>query len=210
MTEPAAETPPRPPAIINAVIRDASIGLDAGASSLVLEVVLDVSEKISAMRYAVTGLYTLEPLKTRQDNGNLAGHSIFRLLQVSGATRLAEAVGRTVRLRVRGNDILAIGHPVREVWWAPVAEGQQIEARGAVKMLEAAEAERALQEIADELGEDDGAPIMDGMATMDGAPAERELTVSDLWTPPSYLDERARLMTEEDAALFRAAEELPS
>mgnify|MGYP001568134160 CR=1 FL=1 len=47
------------------------------------------------------------------------GYIVERLLAVLGVEDIKEATGRVVRVRRENRAIVAIGHPVRDVWFEP-------------------------------------------------------------------------------------------
>lgn len=53
---------------------------------------------------------------------NYAGHFIYRVLEVAGATDWAKLPGRTVRVRAEHSKVHAIGHIVKDDWFDPASE----------------------------------------------------------------------------------------
>lgn len=154
----------------NAIVADIRVGLDE-AGRLIGALVMQNSKGLVTLGPHV--LYAFQPLAERQDTGNVAGHWLYRLMQVTGSPGLAAGVGRTVRILHDGSSILAIGHSVKDDWFRPADEFAAIAERSGVRMAE--EVERLHMDIrcavaaADAHAPADGEPIMDVMQVTDEA-----------------------------------------
>lgn len=66
---------------------------------------------------------------------NLAGHFIYRVLKVAGVTEWAHLAGRSIRVRASHSGIEAIGHIIKDDWFFPRQEFEDLQAefeKGAV------------------------------------------------------------------------------
>lgn len=60
-----------------------------------------------------------------------AGHFIYRCLQIAGVDDWSKLPGRTIRARIDGGRVCAIGHIVRDEWFEPGADFKAGRATGA-------------------------------------------------------------------------------
>jgi hypothetical protein len=141
----------------NAIVADVRLGLDEGGRLVGALVMRNGTGQVLLGPHT---LYAFQPLADRKDSGNIAGHWVYRVLQVTGAVGLPSAIGRTVRILHDGTRILAIGHSVADDWFRPEEEFTAITARSAIAPAHTR---------ADEAEIEDGAPIMDSMRIVDEA-----------------------------------------
>lgn len=67
------------------------------------------------------GGYVLYLPKSFQNHklNSVAGHFIFRVMEVAGVTRWQDLKGRTIRVKAEHSKVHAIGHIVKEDWFCP-------------------------------------------------------------------------------------------
>jgi hypothetical protein len=68
------------------------------------------------------GGYTLYLPKSYQHHtikGDFAGHFIFRSMQIAGVEKWEDMKGKSIRTKISGGLIIAIGHIVKDDWFNP-------------------------------------------------------------------------------------------
>ena len=68
------------------------------------------------------GGYSLYLPKGGLDAKNVAGHFIWRVLEIAGVKEWDNLVGKTIRVRATNNKVLSIGHIVKDKWFTPSEE----------------------------------------------------------------------------------------
>ena len=103
------------PEIKNAVIESASLGFgDRGF----LDAWLNLSYGGSGQGF---GGYTLYLPKSFDHHKleSVAGHFLFRIMEVAGVESWDKLKGRTIRVRANHTGVEAIGHIVKDDWFCP-------------------------------------------------------------------------------------------
>lgn len=107
----------------NAIIEDAI--LDIGDRGLLTGwIYLDYGG--SSQGFGGMGLYLPKSFTHHKDPGNFAGCWIFRVLQIAGVDRWDKLKGRTIRAKCGHSQIHAIGHIVKDDWFNPSKEFDEI------------------------------------------------------------------------------------
>lgn len=101
--------------IKNAVIKSARI--DMGDRGL-LTAWLDLDYGGSGQGFGGYALY-LPKSFTHHQLESVAGHFLFRVMEVAGVERWDQLPGKTIRVRGTWTDIDAIGHIVKDDWFCP-------------------------------------------------------------------------------------------
>jgi hypothetical protein len=73
-------------------------------------------------------LYAPKGWAAHNDGGNFAGHFVYRCLEIAGANDWADLVGKTIRVRADMGGVHSIGHIVRNDWFDPAAEFEELKA----------------------------------------------------------------------------------
>ena len=76
------------------------------------------------------GGYALYPPKSWTHHNILshAGHFIFRVMEVAGATKWEDLKGKTVRVKHDWDGVEAIGHIVKDDWFCPSEDFKKADA----------------------------------------------------------------------------------
>lgn len=101
--------------IKNAVIKSARI--DMGDRGL-LTAWLDLDYGGSGQGFGGYALY-LPKSFTHHQLESVAGHFLFRVMEVAGVERWDRLPGKTVRVRAHHSAVEAIGHIVKDDWFCP-------------------------------------------------------------------------------------------
>jgi len=72
------------------------------------------------------GGYILYSPKRVHQQGNYAGHFIWRVLEVAGVTSWGKLEGKTIRVKSEHSKVHAIGHIVRDLWFNPSDEFEKM------------------------------------------------------------------------------------
>lgn len=107
----------------NAIIT--SVSLDDGDHGLLTGwVTLDFGS--SAQGFGGFALYLPHSFKNHKAQANVAGHFIWRVMQVAGVSSWNAVPGKTVRVRHSMSRVEAIGHIIKEDWFCPDLEFRQL------------------------------------------------------------------------------------
>lgn len=60
------------------------------------------------------------------NTANIAGHFIWRILEVSGVSDISKMKGKTVRAKVEDGLVVALGHIIKENWFEPRIEFKEL------------------------------------------------------------------------------------
>jgi hypothetical protein len=74
-------------------------------------------------------LYLPREWKHAPGQPNFAGHFIWRVMEVTDVTEWSRLVGRTIRVRATDGGIRAIGHIVKNEWFDPTSEFNEVMGR---------------------------------------------------------------------------------
>ena len=102
----------------NAIIRKATIGFgDRGF----LDCWLELDYGGTCQGFGGYALY-LPKSFAHHEVKSLAGHFIFRVMEVAGVTEWANLPGKTIRVQADHCRVEAIGHIVKDDWFRPAVE----------------------------------------------------------------------------------------
>lgn len=104
----------------NAVIKSARITDDDHG---LLTAWLDLDYGGSGQGFGGFVLYLPKSFKHHDKQGpNYAGHFIWRVMEIAGASEWALVPGKTIRVRHDHSQVYAIGHIVKDDWFNPSEE----------------------------------------------------------------------------------------
>ena len=74
------------------------------------------------------GGYTLYLPKSFKHHNmmSIAGHFIFRIMELAGVTEWKDLVGKNIRVRKEWSKIHAIGHIIKDDWFCPEEDFKQV------------------------------------------------------------------------------------
>ena len=98
----------------NAIIKKAAITIDDGW----LDCWLELEYTMMNQRFGGYALY-LPKSFTHHKLESVAGHHIFRIMEVAGVTRWDQLVGKSIRVNTTNDRIKGIGHIIKEDWFSP-------------------------------------------------------------------------------------------
>ena len=107
--------------IKNAIIRKAYFDTERGLSAW-----LDLDYGGSGQGFGGYMLYLPRDWKHAKGQANYAGHFIYRCLEIAEVTDWAKLAGRTIRVKAEHSKVHAIGHIVKDEWFDPSAEFEQL------------------------------------------------------------------------------------
>jgi hypothetical protein len=105
----------------NAVITGASFDTERGLSAWVH---LDYGG--SGQGFGGYLLYAPEGWRAHASPVNYAGHFIYRVLEVAGASDWSKLAGKTVRVKADFGKVHALGHIVKDDWFDPEQEFKRL------------------------------------------------------------------------------------
>lgn len=110
--------------IKNAIIKSAVI--DTGDRGL-LTAWLHLDYGGSGQGFGGYALYLPKSYKHHGANGNYAGHFIFRAMEVAEVISWDKLIGKTVRVKADHGKVHAIGHIVKDDWFNPTEDFEEME-----------------------------------------------------------------------------------
>jgi hypothetical protein len=108
----------------NAVIEQFSVAISEG----ILTSVITLRGTFGRVIFGGYALY-LNPAYKNHRLESLAGHFLFKVLQVAGTADSNDLAGRLIRIRQQGERVIAIGHPIDDVWFVPEEDFAEVIAR---------------------------------------------------------------------------------
>lgn len=109
--------------IKNAIIESAVI--DTGDRGL-LTAWLFLDYGGSGQGFGGYALYLPKDYKHFTNTGDFAGHFLFRCMQIAGVEKWSDLKGKTVRVKCEHSKVHAIGHIVKDDWFNPSEDFEQM------------------------------------------------------------------------------------
>jgi hypothetical protein len=107
----------------NAVITNADIRNNEEPSYLTIYLNLDYGEG----RQGVAGFtFYLSEKFTPHEFESLAGHFIWRVMEIAEVTQWSELKGKTIRVRQNWSVVWEIGHIVKDDWFCPAKDFEPV------------------------------------------------------------------------------------
>lgn len=103
--------------IKNAVITKATFDTERGLSAW-----LHLDYGGSGQGFGGYMLYGPKGWKAHEGSPNIAGHFIWRVLEIAGVDDWSKLAGRTIRVKAEHGKVHAIGHIIKDDWFDPAAE----------------------------------------------------------------------------------------
>lgn len=100
----------------NAIIKSAII--DTGDRGM-LTVWLNLDYGDSGQGFGGYALYLPKSFKNHSESSDLAGHFIFRCMEIAEVGKWDEIIGKTIRVKSDHSKIHAIGNIVKDDWFNP-------------------------------------------------------------------------------------------
>lgn len=113
----------------NAIIESATITNDDHG---ILSAWLMLSYGDSGQGFGGFALYLPKDFTHSKSQPNFAGHFIWRVMEIAEVSEWSRLVGKTIRVRAEFSDIKAIGHIVKNDWFDPRADFEQMKQETAV------------------------------------------------------------------------------
>lgn len=110
--------------IKNAVITDVRFDTERGLSAWVM---LDYGG--SGQGFGGHMLYAPKGWAAHNCGGDLTGHFIYRVLEIAEAEDWSRLKGKTVRARIEGGFVEALGHIIKDDWFCPRSEFDELLAK---------------------------------------------------------------------------------
>ena len=107
----------------NAVIKSARFDTERGLSAW-----LDLDYGGSGQGFGGYLLYLPKSWSHHKGQANYCGHWIHRCLQIADVDDWSKLAGRTVRVKAEHSKVHAIGHIVKDDWFDPSKEFEQLRA----------------------------------------------------------------------------------
>ena len=106
----------------NAVIKSACLRIEHGLLSAWLFLDYDGG----GQGFGGYALYLPSNYTHSGEGGNLAGHFIWRVLEIAEVDDWAKLPGKTIRVRAAADRVFAIGHIIKDQWFDPKIEFENL------------------------------------------------------------------------------------